>query len=134
LAALFECEPDCLENTIKLFSDLMIPKPQNEDSLTGKKFSSRSIMYFAPDVAMPASIKLNCEMSFGTIEIYNVTVDGMLAPELVVREVPISKMTPQRLFITRSILAQVTRSTHKPKSYPRNLADETLLRHWSPSP
>jgi hypothetical protein len=77
-------------------------------------------MHFARDVVMTSAIKLNCEMSFRAIEIYDVTVDGVLVPELVVRKVPISKMMPQRFFITRGIFAQGTRSTHEAKDYLAN--------------
>jgi hypothetical protein len=47
----------------------MVPESQNGDSLTGEKLRSRLVVFFVSDVVMTASIKLDREMSFRTIEI-----------------------------------------------------------------
>jgi hypothetical protein len=83
----------------------MIPESQNEDSLTGEKFRSLSILYFMLDAAMTSSIKLDRKMSFRTIEINYVAINGVLSSEFEVREVPISEMAPQYSFVKRGIFA-----------------------------
>lgn len=50
----------------------------------------------------------------------------MLTPELVVCELPISKMTPQDLFITRRILTWVASSSHEAGDYLINLGGEII--------
>jgi hypothetical protein len=67
----------------------MIPESQNKDSMPGQEFRSRSIASLACTVVMPAAVQLDGELCARTIEIQDVTVERMLAPKFVAREIPV---------------------------------------------
>ena len=72
---LLECEPDCSQHAIELLANLMIPKSQHYDSITGQEFRPRSIVSLASTVVMPTAVQLDSELYVRTIEIQDITVE-----------------------------------------------------------
>jgi len=63
--------------------------------LARQKFSSLSIVYLVSHAFVSAPVKFNGKVRFRAIEIEGITVNGMLSPEFVICEIPISQAAPE---------------------------------------
>jgi hypothetical protein len=72
----------------------MIPKPQQFDSAASKEFSSFLIAKMAHLIVMSATIEFDRQLCARTIEIDDIRIDGMLAPEFITGKISIPEMAP----------------------------------------
>ena len=52
----FQCGPDCSQHAVELLANLMIPKSQHNDSMTGQEFRPHLITNLACTIIMSTAI------------------------------------------------------------------------------
>jgi len=90
--------PDFKPNGFQLIAEFVVPKSQHFDSLWFQKLITLFVVVSLFGEAMTASIKFDGEFGFGTIEIENVCVNGMLSAKLKISETAVSEEFPNFLF------------------------------------
>jgi hypothetical protein len=83
-------EPDRLQNAIKLFANLMVPKSQHDDSVLSKECRPGSIVSSAHRIIVSATIQFDRELCRPTVEIQDVTIEWVLPPKFVTCKVSVS--------------------------------------------
>lgn len=75
---------------------------------------------------MLASIQLNRQAQFRTVEIEDVRLDGMLAPKLPAIHPTISKAGPQQSLSIRGVTSQISGELDELKTFARDFVSNTV--------
>jgi hypothetical protein len=81
--------------------------------LARQKFSSVSIVYLVSHAFVSATVKFNGKARFRAIEVDGIMVNGMLAPEFVICELPISQTAPENSLAVGCVFAEIASAVHK---------------------
>jgi hypothetical protein len=81
--------------------------------VAGQELGPSLIMNPAYSIIMTATIEFDCQSRSRTIEIEDVSIDRMLAPEFVAREIPVPKTAPQNAFTICCMLSERLSAAHQ---------------------
>jgi hypothetical protein len=88
-----QSESNALKNAISVREDLVVPEPQHSVALSFEEVGPHGVR--TPLKRVLAAVKLDDELGFGAAEIRDEGADGMLSPELELRQPPVPQSPPQ---------------------------------------
>ena len=112
----------------------MIPKSQDNDSFAVQEFRPRSIANLADIVVVPATVWFDRELCGRTVEIQDVTIQGMLTAKFVACKVALPQMAPKYALRIGCLFSQQTSAIHEELSLLTSLVSERNPPHLNPLP
>src|SRR6185295_13005150 len=86
---------------VRLRRDVVVCEAQDVDAVPGKLRGSAGVVGRSLGGVVRLAIHLDTELQLRAVEVENVGVDGVLAPELVVAEITVAKPPPDRVLRPR---------------------------------